>query len=832
MAGSQLKRLKARLKEAGLTGQTNKKRNGKKHSRKTPNETRRADHQRLVQEIRDEFNPFDLKMTRGKRADARSKNMTVGKPGISKQRGEERRKADWKERLARKNKVGGIVDKRFGEKNKSMTSEEKMLERFTREKLAHASKYSLTDMDSDDDDNDTLTHYGQTLGFNEKEQNGSDDDEADGDGEGFFQKKSANETSDDTESSEQSSRKKTKAEVMKEVIAKSKYYKHLRQEKNAKVASTVSELDDDFNDVMTDLRHTNEKSQEKEVPVTKTKADLEYDKKVLEVSMSGKAAPAERTKTFEEIAQEKKENMERLEQQRLKRMQGQVGDEERGADDLDDDFWEGDAEDEGAAGGDVIVTGNDLEATSETVIGEGEHQQHSGTTMIGGKILRLNTSESLDSSIICPTTLKEFEGLIESKSFDDVTVTIRKIFKKYQPKLAAGNKEKIGVFTGVLLDYLFKLTDDGFGDETKKEPYIHIVEFLSKLLRDLAEKYPEKVLEFYRSRLSSMQARIEAKDFESYPKRSDLMAFTLIGRTFSTSDMYHLVVIPALIVMCESLEFLEVDKHITHLFAGLYICDLLLQYERVAKRVIPEAISFLEKAMLALVQEPEQIPNYQSLGIDDRLPHSTSFTLSASTELPTVFVPLSLSKWKDVSMEQCSRLLLKSVCTLDRYVSIIFKDCTSFVEITTPFMIILTHMLKYHALNPKVSSLLKKIENIRRIAKDERKPLLLQHHRPIAIPTYAPKFEENYNPDKKYYDPNRTRQEINKLSHQLKEERKQDMRALRREAEFEGREQIDAKKKAYAEYHAKMARIMDQVQTEEGAAKNDYEREKKKRRKN
>lgn len=125
-----------------------------------------------------------------------------------------------------------------------------------------------------------------------------------------------------------------------------------------------------------------------------------------------------------------------------------------------------------------------------------------------------------------------------------------------------------------------------------------------------------------------------------------------------------------------------------------------------------------------------------------------------------------------------------------------------------------------------------KIENVRRIAKDERKPLLLQHHRPLAIPTFAPKFEENYNPDKKYYDPNRTRQEINKLRHQLKEERKQDMRALRREAEFEGREQVDAKKKAAAEYHAKMARIMDQVQTEEGAAKNEYEREKKKRRKN
>lgn len=824
MAGSQLKRLKARLKEAGLTGQTNKKRKGKKHSRKTPNESRRADRQRLVQEIRDEFNPFDLKMTRGKRTDAKSKNLTVGKPGISKQRGEERRKADWKERLARKNKVGGIIDKRFGEKNKSMTSEEKMLERFTREKLAHSSKYSLTDMDSDDDDdNDILTHYGQTLGFKEKD-HGSSDDDADED-EGFFQKKNGDDDANEAEEPGQGSKKKTKAEVMKEVIAKSKFYKHLRQEKNAKVASAVSELDDDFNDIMTDLRHTTEKSKKKEPPVKKTETDLAYDKKVLEVKMSEKAAPAERTKTLEEIAQEKKENLERLEQQRLKRMQGQVEDQEPGADDLDDDFWEGDVD---AGDGEVIVAENAQNEDDET---SAEGNQLAGTTMIGGKILRLNTSKNLDISIICPKSLQEFEGLIESKSLDDVIVIVRTVFKKYQPKLAAGNKEKIGVFTGVLLDYLFKLADEGFEGNENKESYVHIMEFLSKLLRDLAEKYPEKMLEFYRIRLSSMQTRIEAKDFESYPKRSDLMVFTLIGRTFSTSDMYHLAVIPALIVMCESLEFLEAKNYITHLFAGIYICDLLLQYERVAKRVIPEVVSFLEKAILVLVQEPNQIPDYKSLGTDDRCPQSTKFTLAASTELPTELHPLSLSKWDDESVDQRSALLLKVICTLDRYVSIIFKECSSFIEITTPFVILLKHMLKYHALNLKVKSLLMKIENVRRIAKDERKPLLLQHHRPLAIPTFAPKFEENYNPDKKYYDPNRTRQEINKLRHQLKEERKQDMRALRREAEFEGREQVDAKKKAAAEYHAKMARIMDQVQTEEGAAKNEYEREKKKRRK-
>jgi hypothetical protein len=36
--------------------------------------------------------------------------------------------------LKNKGKTGGIVDKRFGEENPNLTPEEKMLERFTKEK--------------------------------------------------------------------------------------------------------------------------------------------------------------------------------------------------------------------------------------------------------------------------------------------------------------------------------------------------------------------------------------------------------------------------------------------------------------------------------------------------------------------------------------------------------------------------------------------------------------------------------------------------------------------------------------------------------------------------
>ncbi|QPG74713.1 hypothetical protein FOA43_002046 [Brettanomyces nanus] len=746
-------------------------------------------------------------MSRGKREDARSKSRTVGKPGISKQIGQERRKVEYEARTARKNKSGGIIDKRFGESNKEMTNEEKMLERFTKERLAHASKYSLAD--DEDSDNDTLTHSGHSLSGKVQKDEGDEGE--------FFSKKreiDENETPPD-----QPARKKTKAEVMKEVIAKSKYYKHLRQEEHAKLQHQVSELDENFNDVMTDLKDTTKKA----TPTSKeekTGIDIAYDKKVKQVQLSGRAAPADRTKTAEEIAQEKKENLERLENQRLRRMQGELENQEEHADDLDDEFWAG--SDEDVANGlavnaeDAPVSAEDL---TDTTLGDS-----SATITIGGKVIRFG---STDTGLICPQKLDEFLGLVGDKSYEEVIPLIKQVFKKYQPKLREGNKEKIGVFIGVLIDYILKLEDDGC-KEANKSQYIHLMEFSIKLIRDLSEKFPEKLLDHFRTHLQSAQDRIESRDHHKYPLRSDLVLYTMVGRSFSTSDMYHLIVTPALVLLGESLEFMKIDKHITDLFAGIYICDLLIQYERIAKRIVPEVINFLERVLLTLVQDPDKILHSEKLATCVKQPTRTKFTLSIETELPADLQTLSLSNWMDVSQSQCASLLLKTVSLLDQYVSL-FIETSSFIEISTPFVVLLRHMVVYHASTPLIPSLLKKIENIRRIASNEREPLQLQSHRPLSIPTYAPKFEENYNPDRKFYDPDRTRQEVGKLQHQIKEEKKQNMRELRRQTEFEARAHINEKKEEYKKYHEKMAKIVNSIQTQEGTAKNEYEREKRRR---
>lgn len=57
-----------------------------------------------------------------------------------------------------KDRAGGIIDRRFGENDPTMSLEERMLERFTKERQ-RASKGVAFNLEDEDD----LTHYGQSL---------------------------------------------------------------------------------------------------------------------------------------------------------------------------------------------------------------------------------------------------------------------------------------------------------------------------------------------------------------------------------------------------------------------------------------------------------------------------------------------------------------------------------------------------------------------------------------------------------------------------------------------------------------------------------------------
>ena len=187
-------------------------------------------------------------------------------------------------------------------------------------------------------------------------------------------------------------------------------------------------------------------------------------------------------------------------------------------------------------------------------------------------------------------------------------------------------------------------------------------------------------------------------------------------------------------------------------------------------RYIPEVVYFFQKTLLTFIVEKESKEkplDFENIRLDSYewgLPMNTNFPKERS-----ITIPLHTFSTMDTELQSVEKrvsLLLNVMESLDTTISTIWKDLPAFKEIILPIQKLLsTYASKYpHFEKPK--NLLNKIEKLTKFT--EHVPLTLQNHRPISIPTHAPKYEENFNPDKKSYDPDRTRSEINKMKAQLK----------------------------------------------------------------
>lgn len=811
MGGSQLKNLKAALKAHNLTGQTNIKK-GKRNSKRQPKKYDREEQAKVIAQIREEFNPFEVKTSRNKRnatsaGNGKNDRVAVGKPGISKQIGEDQRKQAFEARMARKNKNSGFIDRRFGERNRDLSEEDKMLERFTRERQSQAKgKPNLFDLNDDSGDEHEnvfgsgLTHLGESLALEEDFESGDL---------GFNDQGKRHGANDHLGSSDEPARKKTKAEVMKEVIAKSKFYKHERQKAQEKLTNQIDDLDEDFDDIFSEL-----KDSENAVIKTKAKdsvnnADQEYDMKVRELTMERRAVPTDRTKTEEELVKEAEEKKKKLEQQRLDRMSGIIeadNGEVKGVEDLDDGFW-GNSEEEvdDEESGDIADSDDDIEWAQESIDGEQSE--------------RKSIAAKSGASLPCPADHDELLAILGSSPLNEHSSIIKKIVSLYQPKLAEGNKERLGRLTGVVLRHILFLSCQEYSTNVQK--FSDNQDSLVSILKVLSEKYNQALSAECRTIISEIQKRFKKRQFSGL-NIGDLVFFALVGTLFSTSDQYHLVVTPCSILIAEFLEQIKFNS-LSKLAFGSILVRLTIQYQRIAKRYVPEVTLFFEKVLATFLYNIKDGSNF-NIKLDSYelgFPADTNFSGTSShiIRLHEIF------DFEQNNTESKITILLNTLDSLDSVISAVWKDLPAFTEITLNIQNLLEGFCKRYATFKMPQNILEKLKKLQKF--NEHIPLTLQDHKPLSIPSHAPKFEENFNPDKKSYDPDRERSEINKMKNLIKKERKFTMKEIRKDNRFESRQRIDEQKNEASKYHAKMAHIINTINTEEGAEANKYERERK-----
>jgi nucleolar protein 14 len=131
----------------------------------------------------------------------------------------------------------------------------------------------------------------------------------------------------------------------------------------------------------------------------------------------------------------------------------------------------------------------------------------------------------------------------------------------------------------------------------------------------------------------------------------------------------------------------------------------------------------------------------------------------------------------------------------------------------------------------QASSLQDRLTRLLKFSRQARRPLLLQAHKPIPIPTYIPKFESRSSSYLRRHDPDHERNEASKLRYQFKQEKKGAIRELRKDAKFlaaaEHKQQTE-KDRAYKEHMNKAFSSLEGERAEQKAM--DREKAKEKRR--
>ncbi|KAI1733722.1 nucleolar protein 14 [Xylaria scruposa] len=891
MPGSQLKRLKASLREQGVIGpQQSKKQRRKVAQNGKVNTNKRA---AALESIREEFNPFDFKHNaRGPKFQVTSNRPVLGdaakgitgRPGDAKAMGEERRRQTLLVEMNRRNKTGGIRDQRFGENDASMTYEEKMAQRFVREKQSH--KTSMFDLE-DDEPMDGLTHMGKSLSFPDKDDfeetdlldpEGSDSGNESVDNQrGLKRLRELDDVEDQVEENVEGEpeKKKTKQEVYKEIIAKSKMHKAERQAQKDADEDLREELDEELSDIQA-LLFTQPKPQGNEGDESTSKPDdsgrdkmeRDYDLRLRQLAMDRRAKPSDRTLTEEEIAQRDVEKLKELEDKRQRRMRGEeISDSEDDKEqnildaqsaaenpgwfdeDEEEDFKLGagirtrptatelgfDDEDDFIVEDDLLASGSDLEpieSGDEDSSAEddeddqddeftkgllSEMEAHDSAFSKEGDRTKNETSEITS----CPETLEQLLDISRNLLSEQIPPLVQKVRILYHPKLASENKTKLASFSRVLVQYLFHLSN------TPNPHPFATLESITRHIHSLAKSFPIETSEEFRSRINDLTSRCLS------PTPGDLVILVAIGTIFPPSDAFHPVITPAMLLIARYLGQ-KIPKSTTDFVQGVFMGSLALHYLKLSQRFCPEFMNFCLNTLTSLAptkpaKKLGNFPQHEPVS-DIRITGASEIEVRRPKVTDCVIIPKSGKE--DLSIKIS---VLDTTLQLLDTASQLYAGKTSFIESFEPVILVLDHLTKGSSKSQLPAGLVghavklqKKLQTMLAMSKLARRPLELHHHRPLAIKTAIPKFEDQFDPDR-HYDADKDRAELAKLKAEHKKERKGAMRELRKDANFMAREKLRIKKQKDAAYEKKYKRLVAEIQGEEGREANAYDREKQAR---
>jgi nucleolar protein 14 len=660
----------------------------------------------------------------------------------------------------RRRKVGGIVDKRFGENDPTMAPEDKMLERFTREKQLRHKNSSAFDLE-DEDEPGLLTHMGQSLSldgpalvddFDEDDLELSDAEDHPSDEERQALKRRRSDIEDEDGSKddedERPERKKSKQEVMKELIAKSKLHKYERQAAKDDDEDVREELDKGLPNIHELLRGVGQKTRatfSTEISgmnpdraalmdgTSKTKTEKEYDLRLRQLAQDKRAKPTEKSRTEEQIAKERARKIQELQAKAQRRMQGvpESSDEEEERDmkagddgaEEEDDFGLGSGikarptmaelgvedEDDFIIDEDLVASASDMESDDDSESSEdkntGEEAEDEDDEFTKGL---LSAAEAKRPEFLTGANapIPEVELPAENgvngnlpyvfdcpQSHDELLevfkdVDILDIPTAIQRIRALYHPKLSSENKEKLADFSITLIDHvSYLADQEQGTNFAVLESMIRHLHSFAKTYPVQIANSFRRHLKELAHRPLS------PTAGDLVLLTAIGTIFPTSDHFHQVVTPAILSMGRYLG-LKIPHTLSDLATGTYLCALCLQYQKTSKRCMPEILNYIENALCVLA--PTKL-----FKLPGNFPYHEPKTLLRikNAQEPVILVrkmkfydcvPKDLSEKEE---ELLKAALLDTNLSLLNTAASIWADKAAFTETFAPTLIIVHHLL-------------------------------------------------------------------------------------------------------------------------------------------
>jgi nucleolar protein 14 len=292
----------------------------------------------------------------------------------------------------------------------------------------------------------------------------------------------------------------------------------------------------------------------------------------------------------------------------------------------------------------------------------------------------------------CPTTHDDFLDIVNSTTPDQLSIVIERIRVLHHPSLAEGNKQKLALFLGVLIDHLLYTVSAADRPSFADNPVIlkHILSMVKAYPLSTASYSVRKLGLMQKNLVRGLQSGPSEVKSKTWPGPAELTLLRLIGTVWSTSDFSHPVVAPAMLLISQYLGQCRV-RDTRDLASGIFLCTLVLQYESQSKRLVPEALSFLAQALVLLLPLKGEMQNYGHYPLPDfGRPELADLCVKSKAETPSTFPPNLLALLQNGTETSQSRADLLSLgLTLLSDFATMYNPLPAFIEMFAPIQAVL-----------------------------------------------------------------------------------------------------------------------------------------------